>query len=404
MVKHRTRRLLAVSMTGALFLAACGGDDSGDTASSTTAAGGSTAGSAAEGTSGSGGGAAGGSLKGVCPDTITIQTDWNPEAEHGGIYELVGDGYTVDADKKIVTGPLVAGGEDTGIKVSIRTGGPAIGFQTVVSQMYQDKDITLGYVYTDEAIQHYSEMPTISVFAGLDKNPQIIMWDPATYPDVKTIADLKKDGVKVRYFDGAAYMEYFAQTGILDKEQLDGSYDGTPAVFVSQEGKIAQQGFASAEPFIYKNEVKDWAKDVKFQLVHDAGWQPYSGPLAMRSEDYDTLKDCMKAFVPIAQQAQVDFIKNPDETNKLILELVEKYNTGWVYTQGVADFSVKQMIDLGIVGNGPNETLGDHDETRVAELIKKAIPVYESTGETVKKDLKPADIVTNEFIDTSIKL
>ena len=49
MVKHRTRRLLAVSMTGALFLAACGGDDSGDTASSTTEAGGaSTASSAAE--------------------------------------------------------------------------------------------------------------------------------------------------------------------------------------------------------------------------------------------------------------------------------------------------------------------------------------------------------------------
>lgn len=403
MVKPRTRRLLAISMTGALFLAACGGDDS-DSASSTTAAGESTASSAAGGTETSGGGAGGTSLKGVCPDTITIQTDWNPEAEHGGIYELVGDGYEVDADKKIVTGPLVAGGEDTGIKVSIRTGGPAIGFQTVVSQMYQDKDITLGYVYTDEAIQHYADMPTLSVFAGLDKNPQIIMWDPETYPDVETIADLKETGAKVRYFDGAAYMEYFKQNDILTEDQLDGSYDGTPAVFVSQEGKIAQQGFASAEPYIYKNEVENWGKDVAFQLVHDAGWQPYSGPLAMRKEDYESLKECMALFVPIAQQAQVDFMNSPDETNALILELVEAYNTGWVYTQGVADFSVQQMTDLGIVGNGPNETLGDHDEDRVAELIEKAIPVYESTGEEVDKDLKPADIVTNEFIDTSIKL
>lgn len=25
-------------------------------------------------------------LKGVCPDTVSIQTDWNPESEHGGLY------------------------------------------------------------------------------------------------------------------------------------------------------------------------------------------------------------------------------------------------------------------------------------------------------------------------------
>ena len=54
--------------------------------------------------------------------------------------------------------------------------------------------------------------------------------------------------------------------------------------------EVAQQGFASAEPFIYKNEVKEWGKDVAFQLVHDAGWQPYSGPLAIRTADLDKLK------------------------------------------------------------------------------------------------------------------
>lgn len=398
MVKHRTRRFLAVSMTGALFLAACGGDDADDAASTTTAAG------AATSTEGSGAASGGVSLKDVCPESIVIQTDWNPEAEHGGIYELVGDGYTVDADKKIVSGPLVAGGQDTGIKVEIRTGGPAIGFQTVVSQMIQDPKITMGYVYTDEGIQYNSELPTTSVFAGLDINPQIIMWDPATYPEVKKIADLKAKGVKVRYFDGAAYMSYLTQTGLLDESQLDGSYDGTPAVFVSQEGKIAQQGFASAEPYIYKNEVKDWGKDVAFQLVHDAGWQPYSGPLAVRTADIEKLRPCLEKFVPIAQQAQVDFINSPDETNKLIVELVEKYNTGWVYGPEVAAFSVEQMKKLGIVGNGTNDTLGDHDEKRVTDLITKATPVYKSTGADVKDGLKPADIVTNEFIDPSIKL
>ena len=57
----------------------------------------------------------------------------------------------VDTDKKIVTGELTAsGGVDTGVKIEIRVGGPAIGFQQVTAQMYTDDSILLGYVSTDE--------------------------------------------------------------------------------------------------------------------------------------------------------------------------------------------------------------------------------------------------------------
>ena len=43
----------------------------------------------------------------------------------------------------------------------------------------------------------------------------MIMWDPETYPDVETIADLGKTDAIVRYFGGAAYMDYFTGDGIL---------------------------------------------------------------------------------------------------------------------------------------------------------------------------------------------
>jgi hypothetical protein len=64
-----------------------------------------------------------------------FQTDWNPEAEHGQLYNLVGDGYTVDTAKTRVSGPLMASGKDTGVKVEVRSGGPTIGFQSVTSQL-----------------------------------------------------------------------------------------------------------------------------------------------------------------------------------------------------------------------------------------------------------------------------
>ena len=88
----------------------------------------------------------------MCPDKVVIQTDWYQEAEYGHLYQLLGPGYTIDKKKNTLSGPLVASGQDTGVTVEIRAGGPAIGFQTVSAQMYADKSITIGQVNTDEAV------------------------------------------------------------------------------------------------------------------------------------------------------------------------------------------------------------------------------------------------------------
>ena len=81
------------------------------------------------------------SLAGVCPDPLVIQLDWEPESEHGGIYQLLGDAYEIDVDAKSVRGPMVAGGEETGIDVEVRIGGFAVGFQPVQSLLYQTRHL-----------------------------------------------------------------------------------------------------------------------------------------------------------------------------------------------------------------------------------------------------------------------
>jgi len=391
-----TRRAtwLAVPVAAGLIFAACGSDD--DSASSSsepsaTDAPDSTEGAAAEGV-----------LAGICPDTVVIQTDWNPEAEHGWIYEMVGDDYSIDAAAFKVTGPLMASGVDTGVDIEVRTGGPAIGYQTVTSQMYQDDSIFLGYVYTDEAIQNSAEFPTVAVMSGMEKNPQMIMWDPETYPDVETIADLGEAGVTIRYFGGAAYMDYFTQTGILSPDQVDGSYGGTPDGWLADEGATAQQGFGSAEPYIYENEIENWGKPVAYDYINDAGWENYGESIATKPENIIEYSDCLADLVPIIQQSSVDFIADPAETNALIIEAVTAFDNGWVYTEGVAEYAVKAMVDDGLLSNGPDETVGNFDLDRVNKLIALAIPVYETLGQTPKEGLTAEDIVTNEFIDDTI--
>jgi len=345
-------------------------------------------------------------LSGVCPATVTIQTDWNPEADHGHLYQLLGPNPVINADKKSVSGDLFASGKSTGVKVEIRSGGPAIGFSTVSSELYKDKGITLGYVSTDEAVQLSASLPTTAVFAENDISPQMIMWDPATYPKVKTIKDLaatlKANGGVVRYFQGAAYMGYLQGSGILPAAQTDGAYDGSPAKFVTAKGKDGQQGFATAEPYIYQNEVSAWGKPLSFQLIHDTGYPIYPEAMSVRSADLSKLSPCLKKLVPVLQQADVDYISKPATTNKLVADLVMAFNNGWVYSEKVADFGVSQMKKLKIASNGSNAYVGDFDETRVQKVIDIDTPLFTASGSAPKAGLKPADLFTNEFLDKTI--
>ena len=76
--------------------------------------------------------------------------------------------------------------------------------------------------------------------APLEKNPQIVMWDPETYPDVETIADVGEVGMIVNLFGGApGFPEAFVALGIWTEDMLDKSYDGTPARFIA-EGDIGK--------------------------------------------------------------------------------------------------------------------------------------------------------------------
>ena len=382
----RSARLgIVVSAVLALTVAGCGGGDEGGSPSPA-----SNAPSDASV-----------SLAGTCPATIVVQTDWDPESEYGVYYHMLGPNPKVDTQHKRVTGPLVVDGKNTGVQLEVRTGGPSIGFEPVSSQMYKDTSITLGQVSTDEAIRFSNKQATQAVVAPMEKSPFMIMWDPATYPQFNTIADIGKTDTKVLYFEGDTYMAYLTGTNVLKKSQVDGSYDGKPAYFVAANGKIAQAGFATSEPYIYEHEVRQWGKPVKYALVSDAGYPFYPQALSIRTADKAKLAPCLKKLVPLVQRAQVDFLANPDKTNEFVLRLVKEYNTGWVYTPGLASYAIDKMRS-DFVTNGPDKTLGNFDTARVQRMIDIVGPIFTAQRQPPKAGLKPEDIATNEFIDPSI--
>ncbi|GIR35900.1 MAG: nitrate ABC transporter substrate-binding protein [Actinomycetota bacterium] len=389
--------MLALLAIFGMIAAACGGDDDDSSSGSSSDSSSSSSSSSSSDDGGAAEEASSGDLA-TCPDPLVIQTDWFPESEHGAMYELFGSGaYSIDAENLIVSGTLHDGATDTGIGLEVRTGGPAIGFSPVASYMYTDSGITLGYANTEAQVTFFESAPLLSVVAPLEKNPQMVMWDPATYPDVNSLKDLGDAGITISVFGGGVFAEVFIAQGIWSADQVDPSYDGSPANFIANGGTIAQQGFASAEPYDYENVFTDWGKPVKLQLLHDAGFPVYSQTIAIRSAEKDALDECLKALVPVIQRATVSFVTNPDTANGIIIDAVETFGSFWVYSEGLADFSVNAQKQLGLVGNGPNDTVGDMEEARIQSIIDIMDNAGIDTG-----GITTADIYTNEYIDPSI--
>ncbi|GAA5150531.1 nitrate ABC transporter substrate-binding protein [Pseudonocardia eucalypti] len=342
-------------------------------------------------------------LAGVCPETVVIQDVWEPDANQAAEYQLIGPGYTIDADHKRVSGPLVVGGKDTGVKVEVRSGGAAIGFGTVPAQMYLDRSITLGSVHGDLAIATSANQPVTAVVAPLNKSPMSLMWDPATHPDWRGVADIGRSGAKVVVAKDSFYAPLLVAKGLIKADQVDTGYTGAPARFVA-DPSIAQQGYPTSEPYIYEHEVPSWGKPVSYQLLADVGYNIYPQGLSVRTGDLESLSGCLARLVPIIQRAQVDYLNNSGPTNELLVEVVNRYNSGWTYSRGVADYAAKMLRDLRIVTNDRGGALGGMDPARVQSMIDTMAPVLTRTGATVKPGLRAADVATNRFIDPAIRL
>jgi hypothetical protein len=342
-------------------------------------------------------------LADVCPATLVFQQDWEPEAEHSGMYGLVGPDYTVDTDLKRVSGSLVASGVDTGVDIEVRPGGSAVSYQSVASLMYSDKDITFGAVNTDSAIAASKDQPVTAVIAQLNVSPQIIMWTKDSYPGATTIKEVAAAGANVVVSGGGSNLgAILSGSGTVPADQVDQSYNGDPSRFVG-DTTIAQQGFVSAEPYVYENEVSAFSgKEVGWQLASEVGYTIYPEPISVRTGDLEELSPCLEKIVPILQQVQIDYLQDPSATNDLILDLVTQYNNGWVYTKGTAEYAAEALKEHGIVKTDSSGIFGGLDQARIGELMERIVPILEADGATIKPGLTAQDLFTNEFLDPEI--
>ncbi|WP_059008171.1 hypothetical protein [Streptomyces specialis] len=338
----------------------------------------------------------------VCPSTVVVQLQWQPQSDMGALFEMLGPGYTVDQDGNAVTGPLVAGGKDTGVRLTLRAGGPAIGFQSVTSQMYADDTIHLGLVHADQLIAASGEQRVVGVTPLLKHSPAMLMWDPEAHPGL-SIDRISGTDASVVVSQDQFFPDWLVAQGYVTEGQLDPSYDGAPARFVGDSG-IVQQGFANSEPYTYEEETPAWGKPVGYQLLKDVGYDIYASNLTVRADRLDELSPCLDKLVPVVQQAGADYITAPEATNERIVDIVSRDTSYTPYSIGEAAYSAELLRAEGLVANEDDGSIGTYDLARVREFVTELAPVIRDGGSDVPADITADDLFTDQFADRTIGL
>ncbi|MEE3849859.1 nitrate ABC transporter substrate-binding protein [Gordonia sp. LSe1-13] len=384
----RSTRALAVATAAlcAAALAGCGSDSDSDTAAAS-----SLPPAPAES-----------ALADVCPSDLVVQLQWQPQSDMAGVIGLLGPGYSVDGDAKSVTGPLAFDGMDTGIDITLRAGGPAIGFQSVPSAMYADDSIDLGLVHGDQLIAAAKDQRVVGVTPLLQYNPSILMWDPETHPDQQTIADIGQTDETVVVSKDQIFPQWLVAKGLLKESQLDRSYDGAPARFVG-DPSIAQQGFANSEPYTYENETPSWNKPIAYEMVKDAGYDVYASNLSVRADRLDEMTPCLQKLVPMIQQTGKDYVAAPDAINTTIVDWVSQDTSFSPYTEGEAQYSAQMLKDEGVIGTGADGVWGSYDPAKAQSIVADLVPILNDGGADLPTQLPADQLFTTEFISGDVR-
>ncbi|WP_430257523.1 hypothetical protein [Neorhizobium sp. IRS_2294] len=348
-------------------------------------------------------------LADVCPSPFIIQKDWLAQAEQGPLYQLIGSGGEMTSGQ--YTGPLGS----TGIDLTILEGGGGLGMgdgETAYSALYMGNSkagVTphLGYQELDNAFIFSKRFPVVGVMAPLDIAPTVLLWDKATYPDgFKSIADLKTFAESGK---GKIYVSttkrtfglYLVEQGIPADVFVEG-YRGDGENFVTNNGTWLNQGFVTSEVYKFEHG-NNWGKPIGYLNMNDLGYRNYTGMLSVATARMEELAPCLAKLVPLLQQATADYARDPAEANKVIVDFNAAGHAAswWKTAPELMAYAAKTMVDTGIIGNGPNATIGDFDMDRVAEMLKLVKPRFD---ERADPDVKPDQVVTNRFIDPSIGL
>lgn len=266
---------------------------------------------------------------------VRYQTDWFPQAEHGGHYQALAKGFYKEA----------------GIDVEIITGGP--GSPGVNGMLAGLSEIAMGR--SDDVIMSVNQgLPLVIVGALMQQDPQALLLHDEN--PVKSFADL--NGKSVMAVPGANWVTYVKARNRVDFNVIPLNFG--LAQFMADK-KFIQQCFITNEPYyVAQNGAKP-----RTLLLADTGFRPYRVYFCTQKYAREHPAE-VRAFVAASIRGWDDFMAaDPSPGKKLIAARNAQM------TDAFMDYSIRAMAENKLIAGDPakGEQTGLITKKRLQEQV-----------------------------------
>lgn len=271
-------------------------------------------------------------LEAAAQDKVIFGTNWKAQAEHGGYYYAVANGIY----------------KEYGLEVEIRQGGPQVSHPQLLAAGRIDFNMGSNMHEAFNFVQN--NIPMVTVAAIFQKDPQILMTHPGQGLD--TLEKLKGQPILISTGARTTYWQWLKVKYGFTDDQIR-PYTFNPGPFIADK-RVAQQGYVTSEPFAV--EKQGGFKPV-VHLLADSGYKTYSTTISTSWRLVNEKPDLVQRFVDATIKGWDGYIyKGSAEARAKADALIKKDNPDMADDQ--LAFSLKAMIDYGIVKSGDAETLG----------------------------------------------
>ncbi|MCC9644845.1 ABC transporter substrate-binding protein [Rhodopirellula sp. JC740] len=290
---------------------------------------------------------------------ISVQLNWYPEVEHGGVYQSVVDGTYRSLDLQVAIEP---GGRATPIAPELEMGRSQFAITNA----------------DDVVLFRAQGADVVAVAAAVQNHPRCILVRADS--GVMEWSDLA--GMTLQRQAGRAFLDFLEQRGHLnDVRQVP--YHGSITGMLT-DPKVAVQAYSVAEPLIAQQQ----GLEVMTLMVSDLGWNPYSSVLVTTGDMIRDQPEVVRAMVKGTVDGWRQYLQSPDEANAAILQANQHGMTA-----EALQFGAEQMRPLAMP-NGDLDEVGQMTSERWTELVQQ----MSELGLVDLEKVQPSDCFTTAFL------
>ncbi len=287
--------------------------------------------------------AASGGAVSAAPLKISIQLDWMPEPEFGGLYAAKELGLF----------------EKAGLEVAIVPGAPGVpGAQMVASGTCEIAVLSCDQILTTRA----QGGDIVAIYATMETNPTAVMVHESN--PAKTLKDVWTSGLTVMTEPGLPWVQLMNQKyGTAGVKIVPGT--GGVTSFMA-DPMLAQSVFVTSEPLTMKvNKIP-----VRCINVAESGYDPYVAVYSTRADFLEKNLDALTRFANAMQEGWRAYLANPARFNAAIAPLNPAMGVD------AMNDAAKILAPYVETDNGTPVTLGSMDPKRWESVANQLV----STG------------------------